>query len=148
MDEDWSSDDYEEVKQAKRRTIRSALIISSIIFLCTFILGGYLIYSKIFNVAVGVCGNKIIEVKTQPNNEFDFVHFKRDCGATTGYSYQLSILDHGSELPNKGGNVFISEQDFDVEWKDDRTILLSIVSGEIYKKKKMYRGVKIEYKDS
>ena len=105
-------------------------------------------YSKISDFASGLCGNSIIEVKTQPKKEFDLVHYRRDCGATTGYSYQLSIVKNGSELPNKTGNVFVQNRDFIVEWKDNQTIIILMDEGKVFKKRKMYRGIRIEYKDS
>lgn len=33
--------------------------------------------------------------------------FERSCGATTGFSTQVSVVAAGSELPNEGGNVLV-----------------------------------------
>ena len=33
--------------------------------------------------------------------------FERDCGATTDYSTQVSVLEAGAELPNDGGNAYV-----------------------------------------
>jgi hypothetical protein len=53
----------------------------------------------------GMCGNQIIEEIPSPNKEFKAVIFTRDCGATTGYSTQLSIIKISANLENEGGNV-------------------------------------------
>ena len=35
----------------------------------------------------------------------------RDCGATTDFSTQASLLPFGAALPNEGGNIFIADTD-------------------------------------
>jgi hypothetical protein len=54
-----------------------------------------------------MCGNQIVEEVQSPNNKFKAVIFTRDCGATTGYSTQLSILEMTDQLENETGNTFI-----------------------------------------
>ena len=39
-----------------------------------------------------LCGNEIIEEIKSPDNKYKLVIFQRDCGATTGFSTQISIL--------------------------------------------------------
>jgi hypothetical protein len=43
-----------------------------------------------------------------PNGTLKAVTFRRDCGATTKYSVQVSILPAKKPLPNEGGNVFVA----------------------------------------
>lgn len=47
-----------------------------------------------------MCANEIIEEIPSPNKGFKAVIFTRDCGATTGYSTQLSIIDNSANLDN------------------------------------------------
>ncbi|HEY7181405.1 MAG TPA: hypothetical protein VIC84_08295, partial [Blastocatellia bacterium] len=76
----------------------------------TFILSCLLllsIYSAgCLNLADG-CGNEILRVHYSPTKKLKAVVFERDCGATTGFSAQISIIPANSDLPNKAGNVFV-----------------------------------------
>jgi hypothetical protein len=59
-----------------------------------------------FGQALDTCGNKIEQTINYPDGAFRAVVFERDCGATTGFSTQISMLARGDELRNKGGNAF------------------------------------------
>ncbi|MBE0388656.1 hypothetical protein PLUTE_a5233 [Pseudoalteromonas luteoviolacea DSM 6061] len=53
--------------------------------------------------------------------------FQRDCGATTGFSTQVSVLGADVELLNDSGNILIipghpNEVAPNVEWLDNSTI--------------------------
>lgn len=54
-----------------------------------------------------MCGNEVYSEVLSPNREHKVVMFQRDCGATTGFSTQISILDSGDELENESGNTYI-----------------------------------------
>ena len=56
----------------------------------------------------GLCGNDVIEEVVSPNGKTKALVFQRDCGATTGFSTQISILSYQARLPDKPGNVFIA----------------------------------------
>jgi hypothetical protein len=56
-----------------------------------------------------MCGNKVQAEALSPNRELRAVVFERECGATTGFSQQVSILRAGEELPNEAGNIFRAE---------------------------------------
>jgi hypothetical protein len=43
-----------------------------------------------------LCGNKVLARVTAPAGQHVAVVFERDCGATTGFSTQVSILDTGA----------------------------------------------------
>ncbi|MEJ6473976.1 hypothetical protein [Pseudoalteromonas piscicida] len=53
-----------------------------------------------------MCGNYFHSESFSPNGELKAVIFQRDCGATTGFSTQISILDVDDKLENEMGNVF------------------------------------------
>jgi hypothetical protein len=55
------------------------------------------------------CGNDVIDEVRSPDGRYRIVIFQRDCGATTGFSTQLSLLKADEELPNESGNVFIAD---------------------------------------
>jgi hypothetical protein len=56
------------------------------------------------------CSNDIVRRVAAPGGEHDAVVFQRDCGATTGFSTQVSIVGAG-RMPTGGGNVFIADDD-------------------------------------
>jgi hypothetical protein len=56
----------------------------------------------------GMCGNEIIAEIRSPSKKLKAVIFIRDCGATTGYSTQLTVMENSGILDNdEGGNVLI-----------------------------------------
>ena len=54
-----------------------------------------------------MCGNEVYSEVLSPNGEHKVVVFQRDCGATTGFSTQISIIDSDDELENESGNIYI-----------------------------------------
>ena len=47
-----------------------------------------------------------------PDTRYDAVVFQRDCGATTGFSTEVSVLRSRDSLPSdSGGNVFVADTD-------------------------------------
>jgi hypothetical protein len=59
----------------------------------------------------GDCTNHVIAEATSPRGEQRAVVFQRSCGATTGFSTQVSLVRIGVALPDSGGNVFIADDD-------------------------------------
>ncbi len=56
-----------------------------------------------------MCGNDIANVYPSPDGALKAVVFSRNCGATTGYSTQISVLPVSEQLPNKSGNIFTAK---------------------------------------
>lgn len=54
------------------------------------------------------CRNTVLDHRTSPDGRLSIVLFARDCGATTGYSTHVSVLDVGAE-PRRAGNVFVAD---------------------------------------
>lgn len=82
----------------------------------------------------GGCANTILRDLPSPDGRRHAVVFERDCGATTGFSTQISILPR-ARIPSGGGNVFTADTDHDaapagpgggpavaVRWLDRRTV--------------------------
>ena len=58
------------------------------------------------------CTNDLIARIPSPDARYDAVVFQRDCGATTGFSTQVSILRSRDSLPSdSSGNVFVADTD-------------------------------------
>jgi hypothetical protein len=72
--------------------------------------------------------------------------FERNCGATTGLSPQLSILNKGDTFQNESGNTFRTDKEFSVEWLSDKNLkVINDKSSEIYEMDNKVNGIVIEY---
>jgi hypothetical protein len=73
-----------------------------------------------------------------PDGKIEAVVFKRDCGATTDFTTQISILRKGASLPNQAGNAFTADTNHgaapaarwggppaDVRWITNRQVSIS-----------------------
>ena len=58
----------------------------------------------------GACGNDLLATLSSPRAGPKLIIFQRDCGATTGFSTQASILGASDTLQGSG-NVFIADTD-------------------------------------
>ena len=58
-----------------------------------------------------MCDNKIIKTEYSPNKKYKIVTFCRECGATTDFSTQISILEFEEELKNESGNLFSADSE-------------------------------------
>ena len=69
-----------------------------------------LFLSSCINLA-GDCSNVLLNEVRSPSVKLKAAIFRRDCGATTGFSTQVSILPADKKLPNEGGNIFVADTD-------------------------------------
>ncbi len=60
-----------------------------------------------------MCGNQILKEYPSPSGKLKAVVFERDCGATTGFSTHVSIVQAGNVLENEGANLFSADTDHD-----------------------------------
>ena len=85
-------------------------------------------------ITMGLCGNTITKIVPSPDKKYDAVAFLRDCGATTAWTPNVSVIKHGYHLGNTDGNIFrgsYGETFIDFNWKDNSTLIIqySISSG-------------------
>ena len=113
-----------------------------IIILIVFMSGKYLL-DFLFE---DMCGNDIKQTIISPNGANTAYVFERSCGATTGFSPQLSVLDKDDEFKNVSGNTFRSDKDFSIEWIDGKNLkVIYDKSSEISEMDEKVNGVSIEY---
>jgi hypothetical protein len=77
-----------------------------------------------------MCGTQIFQEVYSPDNDYKAVVFQRDCGATTGFTTQISILKASKELPNNIGNIFAMDGHPDwtnaqLHWDTNRSLSVS-----------------------
>ena len=74
--------------------------------------------------------------------------FHRGCGATTGFSTQVSIIPATDSLPNKSGNTLViaDKVPLHVQWRSGSALHLSgIGSDKVYKQESKVMGVVVSY---
>lgn len=80
-------------------------IIGTLIGVTTIVVAGYIVLDVVFS---DMCGNEINIELVSPDKKHKAIIYQRDCGATTGFSTQISIIKRNEKLPNKNGNVLTS----------------------------------------
>ncbi len=77
-----------------------------------------------------MCGNQVESEIWAPDRANKVVVFQRDCGATTGFSTQLSILASGEELhSDDAGNFYVEtghpkNSGIEVKWLGPKSVLI------------------------
>jgi hypothetical protein len=107
------------------------------------------------------CANQIVDIKISPDKKYQAVTFTRDCGATTAFSTQVSILkttDTFDKADEKGNTLIMSDKiggglmdenggaKIRTNWTD--TYKLEILYDnrtETSKRETKYKDIKIEY---
>lgn len=104
------------------------------------------------------CENTTASRLISPDGTHAATLFQRDCGATTGYSTQISVLDNG-EAPADSGNAFRADDDHgaaavgewqgpwaDMRWlAPDRLLIRYAAKSRVFQQAKEVDGVKITY---
>ena len=104
------------------------------------------------------CQNTVIDRVRSPGGDFEAVGFQRDCGATTGYSTQVSMLAVGEALDG-GGNVFVADDDHgkattgswggpwaDIRWQSsDRLLVRYAEKSRIFEQDPSVSGIAIQF---
>ncbi|MES2467411.1 MAG: hypothetical protein V4675_08935 [Verrucomicrobiota bacterium] len=93
------------------------------------------------------CSNEPIAEVISPDGTKKIVLFSRNCGATTGFNTQGTILNRGDVLPNEPGSAFIIDSgSAKASWAGDSKIVVILEgSARAFKKEASFRGVAIEY---
>jgi hypothetical protein len=92
------------VKRWRRIAVGVALVLG--VGLVVLMFGFYRLMSSFDDL----CGNTIVATEFSPDHRLKAVLFERNCGATTRFSSQVSVLPSDRDLPNEGGNVFAANE--------------------------------------
>lgn len=120
--------------------------------------GGLLLVASWGDGLAGGCGNTVVKTARSPDGQLDAVLFERGCGATTGFSTQISIVPAG-ELPEGAGNVFVTNGDSredgrgewggawaDVRWFSERRLHIDHTPGAgLVKSLDRFEGLTVTY---
>jgi hypothetical protein len=94
------------------------------------------------------CGNEIASTIESPRGGHVAVIFNRNCGATTGFSTQLSVLAKGDAVPKEAGNAFVADGSLAlrVRWVSESELVVAGFQGaKIFKQEKLANGVAVSY---
>ena len=141
---------YAGVRRAYKMKIVLKIAISIIILFVIGIGAGFYAMSGFFD---DMCGNYVFESATSPDSTFKAVLFQRDCGATTGFSTQVSLIATKDSLNNnEGGNILIidghpSFTKISIQWINEHQLAISnLGNAYTYKKETFFRGVNVIFK--
>jgi hypothetical protein len=105
------------------------------------------------------CGNEGLRETPSPDGRFKAVIFQRDCGATTGFSTQVSVLPINQSLPNDYGNVFRADTDHgkapsgpgggpkvEVRWEGEKDlIVLYDERAKVFHRENLLKDITVRY---
>lgn len=95
------------------------------------------------------CRNETIANIASPSGRLRAVVFSRNCGATTGFNTQLSIVSAGNANPADGGNAFIAKgtATLKIEWASEAELVVYGSHGlKTFKQERHVDGVVISYR--
>lgn len=105
------------------------------------------------------CRNELAARIVSPGGAYEAVLFQRDCGATTGFSTQVSVLPAGAS-PGNGGNVFRADANHDpdmrrgawhgpwaeISWLSPRHLLIRYANGaRLFARETEMDGIAVSY---
>ena len=109
----------------------------------------FLLFTCIFISCNQLAENNILQEISSPDNCYKAIVFSRTAGATTAFNIQISIIEQNKKLPNKPGNIFISDyvDNLEVYWLTEKELQISVPISEIriYKNEAEIKGIKIVY---
>lgn len=85
--------------------MRSILVISAGVILALIAAVG----AGQYVLSSSSCANELLAEVASPDGKLKAVVFQRDCGATTGFSTQVSVLAASAIVGTSAGNVFTSD---------------------------------------
>lgn len=57
----------------------------------------------------GLCGSTVVQTFPSPDQQHDAVLYELNCGATTSFSTQVSLVRHGEVIKDEAGNMFTAD---------------------------------------
>lgn len=140
----------------KRPSTAFTIVVSgSLVVVALIAMGAYAVWEGLG----GLCGNKVLAEAVSPDQRLKGVVFQRDCGATTGFSTQVSIIGAQDALPNASGNVFTADDNrgavptsaaggpvVQVRWASGRALVITHHAGaRVFTQKEAVSGVAVAY---
>ena len=115
----------------------------------------------IFGVACNMCGTDVWQEVNSPDGKYKAVIFERDCGATTDFSTQVSIIKSSTSVgQGDSGNAFVADSNhgavavngkgilpIEVRWIDSRTVEVSApAKARVFSRRERVGDVNLQYR--
>ncbi len=128
----------------KPSTLVLISIFGLLMCICLSCMAGLYLFSK--TNAFGFCATT--EVERKPGVDYDAVYYYSDCGATTAFRPNISLVKKGEDLPNTG-NIFSAYKGDITDFFWERRKLVIIYDEEVIEnpdeKRESYKGVDIQF---
>jgi hypothetical protein len=107
-----------------------------------------------------MCGNRVVAEIKSPDGMYKAIEFERDCGATTDFSTQVSVIQPNKHLGSDStGNAFAADSnhgivpvndagvlDLDIRWLSNNTLQIDYPAGaRVFSQNHKVGGVSIQY---
>lgn len=114
----------------------------------------------LYVIADAMCQNEVLADERSPDGQYRVIKFQRDCGATTDFSTQVSVIPAWWYLRNVSGNLFVADTDHGkapsgagggpdvrVEWMSPSMLLVSYhPDARVFKSESVVGNVSVRYK--
>lgn len=131
----------------REMTMKKAIVIISVVLsiIVALIVAGNIALDSFRAFLMGE--PDIIQEVVSPDGKYVAYVFEANGGATTRFTYRLSVLKEGKKLKAEDvGNTFITYDEFNVEWIDDNTLKVNnIPSTNIFEQKIKIDRVNVTY---
>jgi hypothetical protein len=95
-----------------------------------------------------MCENEISQSIISPSGSYIAYVFSRNCGATTGFNKQVSVLPSNEKPLVDSGNLYINSKQIPVhlQWQNDKVLKISgAINSSIIKQETTTEGVNVIY---
>jgi hypothetical protein len=120
-----------------RRSVRVTLLATGAVALALLIAAALVGVPAVWYLGSGtsMCRNRPLSEHPSPDGALKVVVFERDCGATTDFTTQATLIPASAGLPEAGGNLFVADPgkapraawggpSLDVQWLGPRRVAL------------------------
>ncbi|GAA4861143.1 hypothetical protein GCM10023332_11470 [Luteimonas vadosa] len=118
--------------------VRTSLLLPAVLVILTALAG----------CSSNPCVNEISQTATSPSGTLKAIVFHRNCGATTGFNTQVSIISVSGSLPDSAGNALIIDGSapLQLQWRSESALhLAGLGSADIFKQEDSVAGVSVSY---
>lgn len=89
---------------------------------------------------------RIIQVAPSPDGQYMAYVYESNGGATTRFTYHLSVVRCNQTLRKGNGNLYISGSEFSIKWMSDNCLYVNnFPTINIYKQKTEVMGIEVQY---
>jgi hypothetical protein len=93
------------------------------------------------------CDDEVVSSTSSPSHALSAVVFNRNCGATTGFNTQVSLVRSGT-VPSGAGNTLILDGSIPLKFlwvSESKLQITGLGSAKVFKQEQTVAGVSIAY---